>query len=36
MSLQECYWHTENVDDKIVIMEEMKEAQKKVENHPVK
>ena len=27
-SLQENYWNTENVDDKIITMEELKEALK--------
>jgi hypothetical protein len=37
-SLPESYWSKENVDNKIEIMEELKEAKKKkkVENHLVK
>jgi hypothetical protein len=35
-SLQEKYWNTENVDDEIAIMEELKEALQKMENHLVK
>jgi hypothetical protein len=38
-SLQKNYWNTEDVDDKIITMEELKEALKikqKMENHPAK
>jgi len=35
-SHQENYWNTENVDNEIITMEELKEALKNMENYLVK
>ena len=35
-TLQENYWNTENIDDGIITMEELKEALKKMANRMAK